>query len=68
MEKVVTIYLDNSAYDRGNLLVSSFADKHGANAGAFGRIPGAGGKYYSLGGASDAVYARGWLTTMLEKS
>jgi hypothetical protein len=70
MEKLLTIYLDNSAYGKGKVLVSSFADKHGHVQEHLGEYLEQGWRVKhiaALGGAGDAIYARGWLAVALEK-
>jgi hypothetical protein len=70
MQKLVTIYLDNSAYGQGKMLVGSYADKHGLveehlrpelDAGwAFKAVHG-------FGGNDDGLCVRGWVVVLLEK-
>ena len=69
-QKLVTIYLDNSSYAKGKMIVSSFADKHGLveehlqtyldDGWRLGSITG-------FGGNSDSITVRGWLAVVLEK-
>ena len=70
MQKLVTIYLDNSAYGQGRMLVGSYGDKHGlveehlkdflADGWAITNL-------HSFGGNSDGLSVRGWITVLLEK-
>lgn len=70
MQKLVTIYLDNSAYAKGKMLVGSFGEKHGfveehlrAELADGWRIASVAG----FGGNSDSLSVRGWLAVVLEK-
>jgi hypothetical protein len=70
MQKLVTIYLENSAYTKGKMLVASYADKHGlveeylrAELTDGWRIT----SLSALGGHSDSITVRGWLAVVLEK-
>jgi len=70
MQKLVTIYLDNSAYGRGKMVVGSYAEKHGfieehlreflADGWAITHVHG-------FGGNSEGLVVRGWVTVVLEK-
>jgi len=69
-QKLVTIYLENSAYGKGKTLFASFADKHGFveehlqsyldDGWRIGSISG-------FGGNAEAIAARGWFAVVLEK-
>jgi len=69
-QKLVTVYLDNTAYAKGKMLVGSFADKHGQveehlqsyldDGWRIGSISG-------FGGNSESISARGWFAVVLEK-
>ena len=69
-QKLVTIYLDNSAYGKAKVLVASYADKHDLveehlqtyldDGWRIGSISG-------FGGNSDSITARGWFAVVLEK-
>jgi hypothetical protein len=70
MQKLVTIYLDNSAYGKGKMIVGSLADKHGLVEEHLqdelkeGWIVKA---VHGFGGNSDALSVRGWVVALLEK-
>ncbi len=71
MEKLVTIYLDNSAYGKGKMLVGSYASKHGFVEEHLREDLAAGWKVKQLavaGGGSDSLALRGWLAVVLEKN
>ena len=70
MQKLVTIYLDNTAYGKSKTIFASFADKHGfveehlkAELADGWRVK----EITGLGGAADALAIRGWLAVLLEK-
>ena len=70
MQKLVTIYLDNSAYGRGKMVVGSYADKHGVveehlqdelkDGWSIKAVHG-------FGGNSEGLIVRGWVVAVLEK-
>ena len=70
MQKLVTIYLDNSAYLEGNAIVGSFKDKHAlveehlqlyiSEGWTIGSLSGFGG--------SEGLNAKGWIVVLLEKN
>ena len=69
-QKLVTIYLDNMAYAKGKLVVASFADKHGlieehlsSHLEDGWRIA----QIHGIGGHSDSLSVRGWLSVVLER-
>jgi hypothetical protein len=71
VQKLVTIYLDNSAYGKGKLVVGSYADDHGLieehlrgdlKAGWMVKA------IHGFGGNSDGLSVRGWLAVLLEKN
>ncbi len=69
-QKLVTIYLDNSAYAKGKVLVASFADKHGLVEEHLKDLLAEGWRIAALhgfGGNGDSITARGWITVLLEK-
>ena len=69
-QKLVTIYLDNSAYAKGKMLVGSFADKHGSVEEHLASELAAGWRIVSMhgfGGSSEGLSARGWLAVLLER-
>jgi hypothetical protein len=70
MQKLVTIYLDNSAYKQDHMIVTSYADKHGAIEEHLAEylkdgwiIASAAG----FGGNSEGLIVRGWLAVVLQK-
>ena len=70
MQKLVTIYLENSAYAKGKMIVGSFADKHGLVEEHLQNFLSDGWRILSVsgfGGNSDAITVRGWLAVVLEK-
>lgn len=70
MQKLVTIYLDNSAYGRGRTLVASFADQHGLVEEHLRDELKDGWKIkaiHGFGGNSEGLSARGWVVVVLEK-
>jgi len=70
MQKLVTIYLENSAYAKGKVLVGSYADKHGLVEEHLQSYFAEGWRVVSLtgfGGNAEVVSARGWLAVVLEK-
>lgn len=69
-QKLLTIYLDNSAYARGKMVVGTFADKHGLVEEHLGEFLQAGWQIkqiHSFGGTNDGLALRGWLTVVLER-
>lgn len=71
MQKLLTIYLDNSAYSHGKLMVTSYADQHGLVEEHLGEFLTEGwtiAHVHGFGGNSDGLTVRGWLTVVLEKS
>ncbi len=69
-QKLVTIYLDNSAYARGKVLVGSFADKHGLVEEHLKDLLAEGWRaaaIHGFGGNGDSITARGWIAVLLEK-
>jgi hypothetical protein len=70
MQKLLTIYLDNSAYAKGKMLVGSFGDKHGLVEEHLQSYMAEGWRIASVtgfGGGSDGLSVRGWLSVLLEK-
>ena len=70
MEKLLTVYLDNSAYAEGKL-VGSFAEKHGLVEEHLQSYLSEGWKVKQLSvaaGGADVLAVRGWLTVVLEKN
>jgi hypothetical protein len=70
MQKLLTIYLDNSAYGQGKMLVGSYADQHGLveehlqdylKDGWTVRL------LHGFGGNSDGLVVRGWVVVVLQK-
>ena len=69
-QKLVTIYLENSAYGKGKMLVGSYADKHGLVEEHLQPYLDDGWRIVSIsgfGGNADAIAARGWFAVVLEK-
>jgi hypothetical protein len=70
MQKLVTIYLDNGAYARGKMLVTSYHDMHGLVEEHLTNFLAEGWSIKTLtafGGNSEALSVRGWLAVVLEK-
>jgi hypothetical protein len=70
VQKLVTIYLDNSAYGKGKMIVTSFAELHGVVEEHLKEELGHGWTIKSLhgfGGNSDGLAVRGWIAVVLEK-
>ena len=71
MQKLVTIYLDNSAYGKEKMLVGSYADEHGLIEEHLRGDLRAGWTVkaiHGFGGNSDGLSVRGWLAVLLEKA
>ena len=71
MQKLVTIYLDNSAYAKGKMIVGSFADKHALVEEHLQQYISEGWKISSVsgfGGGSEGLAVRGWVVVLLEKN
>ena len=70
MQKLVTVYVDNSAYGKGKMLVGSYADKHGLVEEHLKDYLADGWSIVSItgfGGNSESIMARGWIVVVLEK-
>ena len=70
MQKLVTIYLDNGAYAKGRMIVTSYADMHGQVEEHLGHYLADGWSIKSLaalGGNSESLTVRGWIAAVLEK-
>jgi hypothetical protein len=70
MQKLVTIYLDNSAYAQGKMIVGSYADKHGLVEDHLRDELKDGWRIkavHGFGGNSDGLAVRGWVVALLEK-
>jgi hypothetical protein len=70
-QKLVTIYLDNSAYGKGKVLVGSYADKHGLVEEHLSNLFAQGWRVATIrcfGGGSEGLSVRGWITVLLEKA
>ena len=70
MQKLVTIYLDNNAYGKGKMLVTSYADMHGVVEEHLQNYLAEGWSIKSVaafGGNSEALSVRGWVIVVLEK-
>ena len=69
-QKLVTVYLDNMAYAKGKVLVSSFSDRHGLVEEHLQTYMDDGwriGSIAGFGGSAESVAARGWFAVVLEK-
>ena len=65
----MTIYVDNTAYANGKMLVGSFADKHGVVEEHLETYLQQGWRIsaiHGFGGNSDALAVRGWFAVVLE--
>jgi len=70
LQKLVTIYLDNTAYGEGKLLVGSFAEKHGLVEEHLSDFLTKGWRVtaiHGFGGSAKSIAVRGWITVLLEK-
>ncbi len=70
MQKLVTIYLDNSAYAKGKVLVGNFGDKHGLVEEHLQQYLADGWTIVSvsgIGGGSESLAVRGWVIVTLKK-
>ena len=70
MQKLVTIYLDNNAYGKGKMLVTSYADMHGLVEEHLQNYLAEGWTIKSVtgfGGNSDSLSVRGWAVVVLER-
>ena len=70
-QKLVTIYLDNTAYTAGKTFVGTFGDKHGLIEEHLAEYLSSGWKISSLqacGGGSDSLAVRGWIIVLLERA
>ena len=69
MQKLVTIYLDNTAYGEGKLIVGSYADKHGLIEEHLQQYFAANWTVKSLQGfgGAEGLHAKGWILVLLEK-
>lgn len=68
-QKLVTLYLDNTAYAQGRGLVGTFADKHGVIEEHLENYLQQGWRIveiHGFGGSSDALAVRGWFAVVLE--
>ena len=68
-QKLVIIYVDNTAYANGKMLVGSFADKHGVVEEHLETYLQQGWRIaaiHGFGGNSDALAVRGWFAVVLE--
>jgi hypothetical protein len=70
VQKLVTIYLDNSAYGAGKMIVTGYGDKHGMLEEHLKEELGHGWtikQIHGFGGNSESLSVRGWLAVILEK-
>lgn len=70
MQKLVTVYVDNSGYKRGKLLVGSYGDLHGRVEEHLGQYTADGWTVKSvagLDGSGETLNVRGQFAVVLEK-
>jgi hypothetical protein len=70
VQKLVTIYVDNSAYGKGKMIVTSYADMHGLVEEHLQNYLAEGWRINSVtgfGGNSESLSVRGWAIVVLEK-
>jgi hypothetical protein len=70
MQKLVTIYLDNTAYAQGKFLVSNYAENHGLAEEHLKDYLKDGWTVKALhgfGGNNEGLSVRGWVIALLEK-
>ncbi|MBL9134561.1 MAG: hypothetical protein JNK85_01770 [Verrucomicrobiales bacterium] len=68
-QRLITIYLDNSAYVSGKALIANFSDKHGLveeHLETYLREGWRIAAIHGFGGNSDALAVRGWFAVVLE--
>ena len=69
-QKLVTIYLDNSAYKADHMIVTNYADQHGLVEEHLSEYLKEGWTIQSIagfGGNSESLTVRGWLAVVLAK-
>ena len=70
-QKLVTVYLDNTAYGKAKTFVGGYADKHGFVEEHLSDLLGQGWRVaaiHGFGGSAEGICARGWITVLLEKT
>ena len=70
MQKLVTVYLDNSAYSKGKMIIK-LDDKHGLVEEHLQSFLEDGWRIITIhgfGGSSENASVRGWITVVLEKT
>jgi hypothetical protein len=70
-QKLVTVYLDNTSYAKGKMIVGTFGDKHGLieeHLAAFLQEGWRVAKIEGIGGGSDSLAVRGWIAVLLERN
>jgi hypothetical protein len=70
VQKLITVYLDNSSYAKGKLVVGSYGEKHGLKEEYLQEELREGWTIKSIhgfGGGSESLHARGWVIVLLEK-
>jgi hypothetical protein len=69
MQKLLTIYLDNSAYSKGKILVGNYADKHALVEEHLQQYISEGWRISSVSGfgGSSELCVRGWMVVLMEK-
>ena len=69
-QKLLSIYLDNTAYAKGKMIVGSFADKHGLIESHLEAYLEEGWRVKQIsmaGGATDSLAVRCWVVVLLER-
>ena len=70
MQKLVTVYLDNSSYGQGKWLTASYAEKHSFAEEHLREYLEDGWRVVhiqGIGGASEGLHVRGWIVVLLER-
>ncbi len=68
-QKLVTIYLDNTAYGKAKTFVGGYADKHGLIEEHLKDLLSEGwrvAQIHGFGGSAEGLCVRGWITVLLE--
>ncbi len=71
LQKLVTVYLDNTAYGKAKTFVGGYADKHGLVEEHLSELLEQGWRVAALhgfGGSAEGLCVRGWITVLLEKA
>ncbi len=70
MQKLLTIYLDNSRYTDGRMFVGSYADQHGLVEEHLAEVLKEGWTIkaiHGFGGNDDGLAVRGWIAVVVER-